>query len=173
MRTVVLGESCEIREPIEQRRSTGADLHDEVWEGEYHMPPARNRWRGFADDQLAQILGPLAHRAGLFGSGPFNLGNPLHYRVPDKGYHLDREPKIWVAAAPIVIEIVSPDDERWAKLDFYAAHEVDEVLIVDPQARQATWLARDDTAYAEAEGSALLGITTAELAARIDWPPVS
>jgi len=32
---------------------------------------------------------------------------------------------------------------------------------------------RDDTAYAEAEGSTLLGISTAELASRIDWPPVS
>ncbi|HEV2242243.1 MAG TPA: Uma2 family endonuclease [Streptosporangiaceae bacterium] len=69
--------------------------------------------------------------------------------------------------------MVSPDDESWAKLDFYAAHEVDEVLIVDPQARQVTWLARDDTTYAEAEGSTLLGISTAELASRIDWPPVS
>jgi hypothetical protein len=29
-----------------------------------------------------------------------------------------------------VIEIVSPGDESWDKLPFYAAHEVDEALIV-------------------------------------------
>jgi Uma2 family endonuclease len=173
MRTVVLGESREIRELIEQRRRTGADIYDEVWEGEYHMAPAPHRWHGFLEDQLARILGPFADRAGLFGSGPFNLGNPLNYRVPDRGYHRDQQPRTWVPIAPIVVEIVSPDDESWAKLNFYAAHEVDEVLIVDPQVRQVTWLARDDTAYAEAEGSALLGITTAELASLIDWPPVS
>jgi hypothetical protein len=49
---------------------------------------------------------------------------------------------------------------------------VDEVLIVDPEARRVTWLARDRAGYAEAEGSALLCITTADLASRIDWPPV-
>jgi hypothetical protein len=31
----------------------------------------------------------------------------------------------------------------------------------------------DDSAYAEAEGSALLGITTSELASWIGWSPVS
>lgn len=75
--------------------------------------------------------------------------------------------------APVVVEIVLPDDESWAKLDFYAAREVDEVLIVDPAARRVTWLTRDGAGYAEAEGSALLGISTADLASRIDWPPVS
>jgi hypothetical protein len=32
---------------------------------------------------------------------------------------------------------------------------------------------RDGSGYAEADGSALLGITTAELTAQLDWPPVS
>ena len=50
---------------------------------------------------------------------------------------------------------------------------MDEVLIVDPEARRVTWLTRDGAGYAEAEGGALLGITTAELASQIDWPPVS
>jgi Uma2 family endonuclease len=39
-----------------------------------------------------------------------------------------------------VVEIVSPDDESWAKLDFCAAHDVDDLLIVDPQKREVHWL---------------------------------
>ena len=69
-----------------------------------------------------------------------------------------------------MVEIVSPDDESWAKLDFYATHEVDEVLIVDPETRRVTWLARDGSGYHEADGSTLLGITTADLASQLDWP---
>jgi Uma2 family endonuclease len=173
MRTVVLGDSREIRELIDQRRRTGADLYDEMWEGEYHMAPAPHRSHGLLDYRLGRILGPLADRAGLFGSGPFNLGDQFDYRVPDQGYHRDEAPRTWVPTAAVVVEIVSPDDESWAKLDFYAAHEVDEVLIVDPEARRVTWLTRDGNGYAEAEGSALLGITTGGLASLIDWPPVA
>jgi hypothetical protein len=65
------------------------------------------------------------------------------------------------------------DMAHWAKLDFYAAHEVDEVLIADPEAQQVTWPGRDGTGYSEAAGSGLLGIATEELAAGIDWPPVA
>jgi hypothetical protein len=64
-------------------------------------------------------------------------------------------------------------DESWAKQDFYAAHEVDEVLIVDPESCGVTWRRRNDTGYSEADGSGLLGITAADLASQLDWPPVS
>jgi Uma2 family endonuclease len=170
---VVLGDSREIRELIEQRRRTGADLYDEVWKGEYHMAPAAHRSHGFLQDQVATVLRPLARQAGLFGSGPFNLGDPFDYRVPDYGLHRDNDPRTWVPTAAVVVEIISPDDESWAKLDFYAAHEMDEVLIVDPETRRVTWLARDGSGYSEADGSPLLGITAADLAAQIDWPPTS
>jgi Uma2 family endonuclease len=173
MRTVVLGDSREIRQLIEQRRKTGADLYDEVWEGEYHVAPAPHRSHGLIDFQLAQILGPLARQAGLFGSGPFNLGDPFNYRVPDQGYHRDRSPATWVPTAAIVVEIVSPDDESWAKLDFYSAHEVDEVLIVDPVAHRVTWLACHGSSYVDVGRSTLLGIASGELATQVDWPPVA
>jgi Uma2 family endonuclease len=170
MRTVVLGESREIRELIEQRQRTGADLYDEMWKGEYHMAPAPRGSHGLAEDQLAQILGPLARHAGLFGSGPFNLGDSFDYRVPDRGYRRTQESRTWYPTAAIVVEIISPDDESWAKLDFYAAHEVDEVLIVDPETRRVTWLGRAESGYAETDRSALLGITAADLTAQLDWP---
>jgi Uma2 family endonuclease len=40
-----------------------------------------------------------------------------------------------------VIEIVSPGDESWKKLPFYAERRVVEVLIVDPSQRSVHWLA--------------------------------
>jgi hypothetical protein len=52
MRTVVLGDSREIRELIEQRQRTGADLYDEMWQGEYHMAPAPHRSHGLLESWL-------------------------------------------------------------------------------------------------------------------------
>ncbi len=40
---------------------------------------------------------------------------------------------MWFATAALVVEIVSPGDKTWEKLPFYAAHSVDESLIVDPR----------------------------------------
>jgi hypothetical protein len=56
MRTVVLGESREIRELIEQRKRTGADLYDEVWKGEYHMAPAPHRSHGLLESDGSALL---------------------------------------------------------------------------------------------------------------------
>jgi Uma2 family endonuclease len=66
------------------------------------------------------------------------------YRVPDQLYARpdqlsDRgaEP-----AAVVVVEILSPGDETYDKLDWYAAGGVDEVLVVDPESRRAEVFAR-------------------------------
>ena len=40
MRTVFVGEHPELDAIITRRRASGADTHDEVWDGEYHMAPA-------------------------------------------------------------------------------------------------------------------------------------
>jgi hypothetical protein len=69
-----------------------------------------------------------------------------------------------------VVEIISPDDESWQKLPFFAAHDVDEVLLVDPAERTVTWLALRGGAYEPVERSALIVLGPSELAAAIDWP---
>ena len=71
----------------------------------------------------------------------------------------------------MVIEIISPHDETWLKLDFYAARGVDELLIVSPGDRAVTWLALEDGRYFEARDSRLFGPASHDLADRIDWPP--
>jgi Uma2 family endonuclease len=172
MRTVVLGpRPPEFEALLERRHALGQDLYDEVWEGEYHMAPAPHPFHGYIDGQLAVLVDPLAHQADLVGTGPFNLGSPDDYRVPDRGLHRGLPTRTFVPTAAIVIEIVSPDDETWDKIDFYAAHSVDELLIVDPLKRSVTWLVLGGGRYAERDSSLLLGISSADLAARITWPP--
>lgn len=56
-----------------------------------------------------------------------------------------------------------------AKLPFYAAHAVDEVLIVDPGRRAVDWLALRERDYRPAERSRLIDLSTADLARRIEW----
>jgi len=173
MRTVILGPRLpEIEALIESRHATGADLYDEVWEGEYHMAPMARGAHGLLDSEVAVILQSLTRPLGLFASGPFNLGGPDNFRVPDRGIHRRRSNAAWFATAALVVEILSTDDETLEKLPFYAAHGVDEVMIVDPVARSVTWLRLSDGSYAEVDRSTLLDVEIADVAAQIDWPPL-
>jgi hypothetical protein len=67
-------------------------------------------------------------------------------RLRDEGHDLDALHRpgadgLWHPTAALVIEILSPADETIGKLPFYAAHAVDEILIVDPTKREVNWLA--------------------------------
>jgi Uma2 family endonuclease len=173
VRTVVLDPApAEFEALLERRRALGQDLYDEVWEGEYHMAPAPHPSHGYVGRQLAVLLNPLALHAGLVGTDPFNLGSPDDYRVPDGGLHRELPSTTFVPTAAVVVEIASPRDETWQKLDFYAAHSVDELLIADPAKRSVTWLVLHAGRYVESEYSPLLGVTAAKLAEQIDWPAV-
>ncbi len=170
-RTVLLGEPPpEVGEWLERRAALGQDRFDEVWEGEYHMSPAPSGPHALLDDEMAVVLRPLAQRAGLVGSGIFNLGVIDDFRVPDRALHRTPPTGVWTPTAALVVEIVSPDDESWAKLGFYAAHDVDEVVLVDPVTRTVHWLAREDDAYQPTERSALLDVDVAEVTDQINWP---
>jgi Uma2 family endonuclease len=69
-----------------------------------------------------------------------------------------------------VVEVASPGDDSRRKSDFYFRAAVEEILIVDPEARSVEWFTRGPDGLRPAEGSKLLGITNAELAETIDWP---
>jgi Uma2 family endonuclease len=171
MKTVVLGEPpAELDALLTRRRALGLDRFDEVWEGVYHVAPASHPWHGYIDNVLAELLGPLARAAGLVGTGPFNLGEPDDYRVPDRGYHRGLPATVWVPTAAVVIEVVSPDDETWEKLDFYAQHGVDEIGVADPLEAVLRWFRLAEEQYEETDASGLLGITVADLSAQIEWP---
>ena len=111
--------------------------------------------------------------AGLTMSGQCNLGeSEQNFRVPDSALHRNPPTGIWNPTAALVIEIVSPGDETWEKLPFYATHDVDEVLIVDPQERSVSWLEFEDGEYRPVEHSGLLALGAQGLAEQLDWPTI-
>jgi Uma2 family endonuclease len=157
---------------LRRRRAFGQDLLDEVWEGVLHLNPAPHQRHAKIAQQLAELLGPPARDAGLAPMiSIFNLGSAENYRVPDGGLFRPGPDQIYVPTAALVLEILSPNDETWDKLGFYAKHNVDELLIVDPEASKVHWLGlQPDGQYRQVERSALIELGPAELAEQIDWP---
>jgi Uma2 family endonuclease len=155
---------------LERRRRLGQDLYDEVWDGVRHMNPAPAGRHGQIDRQLGVIFTPIARAAGLTSTGTFNLGLESDYRVPDGGLHRDWRDQVWYDTAVLVIEIVSPGDESWNKLEFYAAHGVEELVIVDPEEKMVSWLGLERGEYKHLKRSRVIEIGAAELAQQIDWP---
>lgn len=173
MRTLLLDPPpAELEALLERRRRSGLDRLDEVWEGVLHLVPAPSGRHADLTQQLAELLGGPARAAGLFPAmGEFNLGeSESDFRVPDGGLHRTRPLSTWFATAALVVEIRSPGDETWEKLPFYAAHRVDEVLVIDPETREVHWLALTDRRYEPTERSKLIELGPAELARQIDWP---
>jgi hypothetical protein len=156
----------------ERRRVSGLDRLDEVWEGVLHMLGAPSYEHARIAQQLAVALDGPARAAGLVPAmGEFNLGDSEHdFRVPDGGLHRPGAGGVWLHTAALAVEIVSPGDETWQKLPFYAAHQVDEVLIADPAEHALHWLGLVGGEYRPIERSGLIDLGRNELAEQIDWP---
>ncbi len=154
---------------LERRKRLGQDRFDEVWEGRYVVAPEAHSNHSTLQLRLADLLRPAARRLGLLEAGSFNLGEPGDFRVPDAG--LIVRPGVWHDTAVLVVQILSPDDETFAKLDFYTAHSVRELLVLDWQPRTARVFALQES-QAERGRSEVLGMTTEEIVAVIDWPLV-
>lgn len=127
-------------ELLEQRRKAGVDRWDEMWEGVLHMvPPPSARHQRFGME-LALVLAPLAKSRGLvpfYETGLFSKEDD--YRVPDQVYvRAERVTERGVdGAAELVVEILSPGDETYDKLAWYARLGVGEILILDPDTAAA------------------------------------
>jgi Uma2 family endonuclease len=162
-------------ELLERRRRLGQDRFDEVWEGVLHVNPAPSYEHQRLSQRLAVILDPLASAAGLEAVvGGVNLGDPRDYRIPDGSLHRPGSGGTYLPSAELVVEIVPPDDDTWKKLAVYAAHQVDELLIVDPEKRRVDWLGLEPGGeYRAIERSRLIEFGSAELAQSLDWPPAA
>lgn len=172
VRTVVLGpRPPELDELIERRRRLGQDGHDEVWQGDYHMAPFAHSWHGFVQNEVGLAIRPLAARGRLVATGSFNLGIPHDFRVPDGGVHDHLPNAVYVATALVVVEVLSPDDESWEKLPFYAGRGVREVLMVDPREATIRCLrVAPDATWHDADRSAVLDVAIADLVGAVTWP---
>jgi Uma2 family endonuclease len=167
MTVVILGpRPPEVDALIERRRALGHDLYDEVWEGTYVMSPAPTSGHAWLQIQIGQLLSDV-RGPDLFAVGAFNLGVGDDFRVPDAGVFRHRPGATWLSTAAVVIEIVSPGDRSMEKFDFYAEHDVDEVCVIDPDARTVRWFALRGDRYDEVDASAVIDSSALDA---LEWP---
>lgn len=119
---------------LAERRRLGLDGRDEMWDGVLHVvPPAGGRHQRLGS-RLLLLLTPRADAAGLvmsYETGLFRADDD--YRVPDLLVcSAQAASERGAEGAELVVEIRSPGDETYAKLPFYAAVGVREVLVVHP-----------------------------------------
>ena len=79
-------------------------------------------------------------------------------------------PGVWHETAELVVEVLSPDDMTFDKLDVYTARGVRELLVLDWQERSVRCFALQED-QAERDRSDVLGSSTAAIVAAVDWPP--
>ncbi len=129
---------------LAERRRSGAERFDEMWEGVLHVSPSPNRnHQDFVLD-LATFL--KRHWAKPHGGRAIHEINVVHpddeadwinnYRIPDvvllSRDRLACDRNTYILGAPLVcVEIRSPRDESYEKLDFYIRLGVPEVWIID------------------------------------------
>ncbi len=140
---------------IAERRRTGADRYDEVWDGVYVMSP-------LADNQHQDLAGGIVHicfscvdrhRKGKSLPGA-NISDRAddwtkNYRCPDaavflKGTSAKNKKTHWLGGPDFAAEITSPGDRTWEKLPFYEAVATRELLIVDRSPWSLTLFRRID-----------------------------
>ncbi|HZV01348.1 MAG TPA: Uma2 family endonuclease [Planctomycetota bacterium] len=171
---------------LEERRRSGADLWDEVWNGVLHMVPAPSRWHQRFGSKLFVRLEPIAEKLGFEASYETSIYRP---NVGDRDY---RTPDIVVYApsngsqrgvegiAELAVEILSPGDETYEKLPFYVEVGVREILVVDPDSRAVELFVpeggKPKRLPAESDGgvrSGVLGVTLTPIPGpklRVVWP---
>lgn len=126
----------------EERKRTGADKRDEVWDGVLHVPPEPTMYHQLLESRLVEVLGPLARQRGLECASQASVMDPergwKNYRKPDLAvFSRDHMTKRAIeGCAEIVVEILSPNDESRDKFSFYAARRVGEVWLIDPETRE-------------------------------------
>lgn len=132
---------------VVERRRLGLDHHDEEWEGVYHVTPSPTVNH---QDVLGGIYGFLKTVVAARGGGRVLLevnvfrkkSRKTDYRVPDLAFVCAGREEIVAkdgtrgGAPDVVIEILSPRDESYAKFGFFAAIGVAEIVIVEPEARR-------------------------------------
>jgi Uma2 family endonuclease len=171
MTTVILGEHPEVQAMIDRRRALGQDGSDEVWDGVYYVVPHAHVHHSLMQARLIRVLGDLVSVRGFEVSAEFNLGKQNNYRVPDLGVHRGTPDELYVPSAALVVEILSPNDKTFEKFDFYARHDVEEILVVDLVKRSLSlWVSDGSSSYLAASDSAILETSCDQLQTKISWP---
>lgn len=165
---------------LEERRRTGADRWDEMWDGVLHMLPAPSGPHQRFAARLLAVLLPIADGRQLVASYETELYRPAveraDYRIPDLVFSrrenaTDRGVE---GRAELAVEVRSPNDETYDKLPFYAEMAVQELLVVDPQTCEVEMFILVDgrlTAGPLHSGTLDVSFSTVEgPALRVTWP---
>jgi Uma2 family endonuclease len=133
---------------LEWRRRTDADQWDEMWEGVLHMAPTPNREHQSIEFKLAMWLHQNWAEPNNCRVYPqINVADPEalkwidNYRIPDlvlltpSRFNIDKN-EYFDGGPEVVVEIRSPEDEAYGKLDFYFQVGVQEVWIIDRDSKR-------------------------------------
>jgi Uma2 family endonuclease len=135
-------------ELIAWRKKTGADLFDEVWDGLLHMNPAPSLEHNRLLGDLYRALSAYLESRGLGRIYPTsNVSVPgttdwtRNFRVPDlsivSGDQAAQLHEVYIEGGPrVIIEIRSPGDETYEKLEFYARIGSSELIVIDSVTKQ-------------------------------------
>ncbi|CAN5760388.1 hypothetical protein BH20ACT1_BH20ACT1_11190 [soil metagenome] len=153
---------------LDERRRLGLDVFDEMWEGVLHIVPPPGGPHQRLESCLLHVFWLAAERSDLLLSAETGLFAAADdYRVPDlAAYRPEHASDRGIDdRAELVVELRSPHDESYVKLDWYAARGVTEVLIIHPATRTLERYALRGAAYrlveADTEGfvtSEVLGV---------------
>jgi Uma2 family endonuclease len=130
------------RQLIAERRRSGHDRFDEVWEGVYVMNPLPNIEHQELVGELTYLLASVIKESQLGKVLPgVNVSDREHgwkknYRCPDIAVFLNESKAVncdtfSFGGPDLAVEIVSPGDRSREKLDFYAKVGTRELLLVD------------------------------------------
>lgn len=136
-----------------ERRDSGGDHWDEVWEGVYFMPPLANNEHQNLATQLAIVIHPA-----LGGRGKIYVGVNVsdreddwkdNYRCPDVAVFLQGGQAKdcgthWCGGPDFAVEIVSPYDRSREKIPFYSEVGVRELLLIDRDPWNLEWYKRQN-----------------------------
>jgi Uma2 family endonuclease len=140
MTTLILDADFEAQ-ALAQRRALGLDRYDEVWDGVYVMAPLANNEHQRVATKLSAVLERLGEELNaevLWGGNVSDRRDDwtTNYRCPDNAVFMADSPAEnlsthWLGGPDFAVEIISPKDKTWDKLDFYASVNTRELLIID------------------------------------------
>jgi Uma2 family endonuclease len=142
MRKVVVLDPRDLKKIIRERRSTGADRLDEVWNGVYVMSPSADNLHQFLAGMfvhtILQAVGDDRQLVVLPGANVSDREDDWrrNYRCPDVLVFLPGNPAEdrgthYRGGPDFAVEVLSERDRSRKKLGFYAAVGVRELLLVD------------------------------------------
>jgi Uma2 family endonuclease len=140
MTTLILDDFAEAR-VLAERRASGLDRFDEVWDGVYIMSPIADNEHQFVASELSAVLREVCRELKPKIYAACNVSDQevdwtKNYRCPDVAVYLPGNPaknmqKYWFGGPDFAIEVCSQKDRTWDKLDFYASVQTRELLIID------------------------------------------